>query len=115
MATSLIEHSDWFVDTDHETSTIAETGKDVVKALENGSSVAVHAESHVPWILLVGGNNFFSNGRAISASLSGERANPSGELPRRNVAHSRRLFLDRSCNKKSLSFFSTLPVFYFAL
>lgn len=28
------------------------TGKDVVKVLENGSSVAVHAESHVAWILL---------------------------------------------------------------
>lgn len=58
------------------------TGKDVVKVLANDSSVAVHAESHVAWILLVGGNNFFS-GRTCDfdvhfwgASQSGRTTTP---------------------------------------
>lgn len=77
------------------------TGKDVVKVLENGSSVAVHAESHVAWILLVGGNNFFPGGRAISTSLSGERAKAdAGELLLRNAVNSPRLFFVRFSNTK---------------
>lgn len=66
-------------------------GKDVVKVLENGSSVADHAESHVQWILLVGGNNFFrTDVRFRRPFLAGE---PRGydELLSRNAPHSGQL------------------------
>lgn len=54
--------------------------------LENGSSVADHAESHVQWILLVGGNNFFrTDVRFRRPFLAGEprgTMNYSRETPR---------------------------------
>lgn len=93
------------------------TGKDVVKVLENGSSVAVHAESHVAWILLVGGNNFFPGRRAISTSLSGERAKAdAGELLLRNAVNSPRLFFVRFSNtkKKLASFAPSCVLIYFS-
>lgn len=60
--------------------------------LENGSSVADYAESHVQWILLVGGNNFFrTNVRFRRPFLAGKPRGAHDELLSRNALHLGRL------------------------
>lgn len=81
-------------------------GKDVVKVLENGLSVADHAESHVQWILLVGGNNFFrTDVRFRRPFLAGEPKGATMNYSTRNSPHSGRLS-GRSWKKGEKKIFS---------